>query len=137
MLARLRSAAVCGVDAYPVDIEVDVSFGLPHFTMVGLPDATSAFLFTVMPVRAGRTLTTTVTTSNTDVGLLVTEADGAGQSRQVTIEENTYITAGTVDTGGVAFDRRKVPDRRNEPRSTPDRRRAPNQEYRLHRPQPS
>lgn len=29
-----------GVDAYPVQIEVDVSFGLPHFTMVGLPDAT-------------------------------------------------------------------------------------------------
>jgi magnesium chelatase family protein len=36
----LRSAAVFGVDAYPVDIEVDVSYGLPHFTMVGLPDAT-------------------------------------------------------------------------------------------------
>jgi magnesium chelatase family protein len=40
VLAMLRSAAVFGVDAYPVDIEVDVSFGLPHFTMVGLPDAT-------------------------------------------------------------------------------------------------
>jgi hypothetical protein len=71
---------------------------------VGLADATNTFLFTVMPVRAGRTLTTTVTTSNTDVGLLVTEADGAGQNRQVTIEENTYFTAGTVDTGGIAFD---------------------------------
>jgi len=40
MLASLRSAAVFGVDAYPVQIEVDVSFGLPNFTMVGLPDAT-------------------------------------------------------------------------------------------------
>src|SRR3954469_20353239 len=40
MLARLRSAAVFGVEAYPVQIEVDVSFGLPSFTMVGLPDAT-------------------------------------------------------------------------------------------------
>jgi magnesium chelatase family protein len=40
VLASLRSAAVYGVDAYPVQIEVDVSFGLPHFTMVGLPDAT-------------------------------------------------------------------------------------------------
>ena len=40
MLASLRSAAVFGVDAYPVHIEVDVAFGLPHFTMVGLPDAT-------------------------------------------------------------------------------------------------
>ena len=40
VLASLRSAAVFGIDAYPVQIEVDVSFGLPHFTMVGLPDAT-------------------------------------------------------------------------------------------------
>src|SRR3989442_8334976 len=40
VLARLRSAAVFGVEAYPVQIEVDVSFGLPSFTMVGLPDAT-------------------------------------------------------------------------------------------------
>ena len=40
MLASLRSAAVFGVDASPVHIEVDVAFGLPHFTMVGLPDAT-------------------------------------------------------------------------------------------------
>jgi len=40
VLASLRSAAVFGVDAYPVHIEVDVAFGLPHFTMVGLPDAT-------------------------------------------------------------------------------------------------
>jgi magnesium chelatase family protein len=40
VLACLRSAAVFGVEAYPVQIEVDVSFGLPSFTMVGLPDAT-------------------------------------------------------------------------------------------------
>ena len=40
MLASLRSAAVFGVEAYPVHVEIDVSFGLPHFTMVGLPDAT-------------------------------------------------------------------------------------------------
>jgi magnesium chelatase family protein len=39
-MASLRSAAVFGVDAYPVHIEVDVAFGLPHFSMVGLPDAT-------------------------------------------------------------------------------------------------
>jgi magnesium chelatase family protein len=39
MLASLRSAAVLGVDALPVVVEVDVSFGLPVFTMVGLPDA--------------------------------------------------------------------------------------------------
>ncbi len=39
MLATLRTAAVFGVEACPVQVEVDVSFGLPGFTMVGLPDA--------------------------------------------------------------------------------------------------
>src|SRR5688500_3867453 len=38
MLAPHRSAAVFGVDAYPVVIEVDISFGLPGLTIVGLPD---------------------------------------------------------------------------------------------------
>lgn len=39
MLARLESAAVLGVEAYPVHVEVDVGLGLPIFRMVGLPDA--------------------------------------------------------------------------------------------------
>jgi magnesium chelatase family protein len=39
MLARLESAAVFGVDAQPVHVEVDVGLGLPFFRMVGLPDA--------------------------------------------------------------------------------------------------
>ena len=39
MLARLRTAAVFGIEACPVQVEVDVSFGFPRFTMVGLPDA--------------------------------------------------------------------------------------------------
>ncbi len=39
MLARLRTAAVFGVEACHVEVEVDVSFGMPRFTMVGLPDA--------------------------------------------------------------------------------------------------
>jgi magnesium chelatase family protein len=39
VLACVRSAAVFGIDAAPVNVEVDVSFGLPSFTMVGLPDA--------------------------------------------------------------------------------------------------
>lgn len=38
MLACVRTAAVFGIDAATVDVEVDVSFGLPAFTMVGLPD---------------------------------------------------------------------------------------------------
>ena len=39
MLASLRTAVLFGVEACPVHVEVDVSFGLPQFTMVGLPDA--------------------------------------------------------------------------------------------------
>src|SRR4051812_30225124 len=39
MLACVRTAAVFGIEACTVDVEVDVSFGLPGFTMVGLPDA--------------------------------------------------------------------------------------------------
>ena len=40
MLARVHSAATCGIDGRVLDVEVDVSGGLPHFTIVGLPDAT-------------------------------------------------------------------------------------------------
>ena len=39
MLACLRSAALFGVDACAVHVEVDVCFGLPGVSMVGLPDA--------------------------------------------------------------------------------------------------
>ena len=39
MLARLRSAALFGVDPSLVDVEVDVSSGLPTFNTVGLPDS--------------------------------------------------------------------------------------------------
>ena len=38
MLASVRSAAIFGIDAYTVHVEVDVTHGLPAFTMVGLPD---------------------------------------------------------------------------------------------------
>jgi magnesium chelatase family protein len=38
VLATLHSAAIFGIDAYPVQVEVDVTYGLPAFTMVGLPD---------------------------------------------------------------------------------------------------
>ena len=37
MLARVCSAAVLGIDAYLVDVEIDISSGLPSFNTVGLP----------------------------------------------------------------------------------------------------
>src|SRR5947207_1558067 len=37
MLARVRSAAILGIDAYLVDVETDIANGLPTFATVGLP----------------------------------------------------------------------------------------------------
>src|SRR5450432_297405 len=39
MLARVASAAVIGIEAAPIDVEVDVSVGLPGCHIVGLADA--------------------------------------------------------------------------------------------------
>jgi hypothetical protein len=40
MPATILSAALSGVDAYPVHVEVDTDRQLPSFTVVGLPDST-------------------------------------------------------------------------------------------------
>src|SRR5262245_55988579 len=39
MLARVASAAVVGIQAAPIDVEVDFAVGLPGCHIVGLPDA--------------------------------------------------------------------------------------------------
>jgi len=39
MLARVHSATIIGVDAHPVQIEVDITRGMEAFNLVGLPDA--------------------------------------------------------------------------------------------------
>jgi magnesium chelatase family protein len=39
MLARVTSCAVIGLEGAIVEVEVDISQGLPAFTIVGLPDA--------------------------------------------------------------------------------------------------
>ena len=38
-VCRARSLSLYGIDALPVEVEVDVSAGLPGFSIVGLPDA--------------------------------------------------------------------------------------------------
>lgn len=40
MLYRLLSASLQGIEAFPVEVEIDVTEGLPNFIIVGLPDAT-------------------------------------------------------------------------------------------------
>lgn len=38
VLARVHSGALIGIDAHPVEVEIDVYPGLPSITVVGLPD---------------------------------------------------------------------------------------------------
>ncbi|MCG6535519.1 MAG: YifB family Mg chelatase-like AAA ATPase [Syntrophales bacterium LBB04] len=38
MIVRVTSGTVVGIDSYPVEVEVDLSPGLPQFSTVGLPD---------------------------------------------------------------------------------------------------
>jgi len=40
VLAKVTSAALVGLDAHLIDVEVDIGGGLPQFSVVGLPDAT-------------------------------------------------------------------------------------------------
>jgi len=39
VLARTRTFAIAGIEAVPVDVEIDIHRGLPAFSIVGLPDA--------------------------------------------------------------------------------------------------
>lgn len=39
MLFRILSASLHGIEAFPVEVELDVASGLPNFIVVGLPDA--------------------------------------------------------------------------------------------------
>lgn len=39
MLAKVYSSSLLGIDAYTVEVEVDLARGLPRFNIVGLPDA--------------------------------------------------------------------------------------------------
>ena len=38
MIAKIKSFTVVGIEAYPIEIEVDVSLGLPSINIVGLPN---------------------------------------------------------------------------------------------------
>ncbi len=67
MLARVRSAAVLGIDAYLVDVETDIANGLPTFATVGLPQgavkegrervyaalANTGYTFPLLPIAVG------------------------------------------------------------------------------------
>jgi len=81
MLARVRSAAVLGIDAYVVDVETDIVNGLPSFTTVGLPQGA---------VKEGRER----------VGSAVVNSDYAFPLRRITVN----LAPADVRKDGSAFD---------------------------------
>ncbi|MCX5857027.1 MAG: ATP-dependent protease, partial [Deltaproteobacteria bacterium] len=38
MIVKVMSSTIIGIDSYPVEVEIDISPGLPQFSTVGLPD---------------------------------------------------------------------------------------------------
>jgi predicted ATPase with chaperone activity len=39
MLSKIKTCVLYGLDGYEIDVETDLSGGLPNFSIVGLPDA--------------------------------------------------------------------------------------------------
>ncbi|MBQ6847527.1 MAG: hypothetical protein IJO62_01250, partial [Clostridia bacterium] len=40
MFSRIKSIGIFGMDSYMIEVEADISTGLPAFDIVGLPDTT-------------------------------------------------------------------------------------------------
>lgn len=81
MLARVRSAAVLGIDAYLVEVEIDITNGLPAFATVGLPQGA---------VREGRER----------VGAALTNAGFVLPLRRITVN----LAPADIPKAGSAFD---------------------------------
>lgn len=81
MLAAIRSAAVLGIDAYDVTVEVDVALGLPQWVIVGLP-------------------ANAVKESRERVGAALVNAGFTVPHRRVTVN----LAPADVPKGGTAFD---------------------------------
>ena len=63
MLAKIYSAAVYGVDAYEVEIEVNAGPGKPQMVIVGLPDMAVKVTF-LRDAKAGGAAATETTAAN-------------------------------------------------------------------------
>ena len=75
----------------------------PFIVRVGIPNQFGTSLGVVQQVRAGQTLTATVTNTNGAAAQLLTLAGGA-QSRSVSIPGGANQSAATIAAGGIAFD---------------------------------
>ena len=90
------------IEALPASIGATAN-QVPFYVRVGTSNASDTDLSAFQAVRAGLTLTVTVTNSNQSAAQLVT-LDGGAQTRTVTITTNQSNSPTSVASGGVAFD---------------------------------
>ena len=101
MLAAIRSAAVLGIDAYDVTVEVDVASGLPQWTIVGLP----ASAVKESRDRVGAALVNagfTVPPRRITVNLAPADIRKEGTSFDLPIALGVLVGAGIIDAERVA-----------------------------------
>jgi magnesium chelatase family protein len=97
MLAKVRSGAIVGLDGAVIEVEVDISPGLPSFTIVGLPDA--AVQEARERVRAAiRNSGCTFPMKRIIVNLAPADLKKAGPSYDLPIAVGILISSGQVQT---------------------------------------
>ena len=100
MLATIQSGAILGVDAYPVQVEVDLARGLPSMAIVGLPQGA---------VREGRDrVSAALANSGYDfpprrvtINLAPADIPKSGSAFDLPIALGILAAAGTIDPGAV------------------------------------
>lgn len=101
MLAAIRSAAVLGIDAYNVTVEVDVALGLPQWVIVGLPASAvkeSRERVSAALINAGFT----VPSRRITVNLAPADVRKEGTAFDLPIALGVLVGTGCVDVAAVA-----------------------------------
>lgn len=98
MISKINSAAVVGLDAVPVEVEVDIGAGLPNFLMVGLPDKSVA--------EAKERVRSAIKNSNArfptkriTVNLAPADLKKEGSSHDLPIAVSILVSSGQIQTG--------------------------------------
>src|SRR5437773_7944741 len=101
MLAAVRSAALVGIDAYDVIVEVDAAQGLPQWTIVGL----AASAVKESRERVGAALVNSgfkVPPRRITVNLAPADVKKDGTAFDLPIAIGILVATGQLDSGGVA-----------------------------------
>lgn len=100
MLAQVMSSAVNGIDAYLVEVEVDITPALPSFTIVGLPDA--AVRESIERVRAAiKNCSLEFPARRITINLAPADVRKEGPSFDLPIAVGILAASGQIDLGAV------------------------------------